>query len=393
MKAREIRERIQAHGGGIRGQKVFVEQYLIPLLEGRKLPNGAEIKRRPEDFSIRALWEGMIGPVDETLPMGLLSSAGKYHYIREAGGINSTMFPVATGNIITNKVIEAYNMDGLIGDMLTTRMPSNLRSETIPGFTASQGPDEVAEGDQYKDSSIGEKYVTTETSKKGRLISVTEETILFDRTGEILMRAQKIGEATAQEREKAILNGVTGVNPNVYKPNGIATTLYAAGNKNILGSNGLTDWASIEALEVYHAENVKDDRQGETGEPVLWMPRQLLVYPANKYTAKRIVSATEIREVTNTNTTTLSGNPIDTNLAILSSPLMPTAGTNTDWFYGDFPRQFGWQEIWPIQTFAQGASSDLAFERDIIARFKVRYYGGIFAMDTRYVMKSQVASL
>lgn len=391
MKAREIRERVQAAGGGLKGQKVFVEQYLIPLLEGRKLPNGNTLKRKPEDFSIRALWEGLIGPVDETLPLGLLSSGGKYNYIREAGGINSTMFPIATGNIITNKVIEAYNMPGLIGDRLVTRMPSNLRSETIPGMTAAMGPDEVMEADMYKDSSIGEKYVTTETAKKGRLISVTEETIQFDRTGLILMRAQAIGEATAQEREKVILDGVTGINANVYKPLGSPATLYAAGHKNIVGSNPLVDWGSIEALELYHAANVKDDRQGGGAQPIIWMPRQLLVRPENKYTARRIVSATEIREVTNTNTTTISGNPIDTGIEVLSSPLI--GGTPGDYWYGDFPREFIWQEIWPIQTFAQGASSDLAFERDIIARFKVRYYGGIAALDTVYVLKSQVAAL
>ena len=250
MKALEIRAVIESHGGGIGGRQAFVNSYLNSLLEGVKLPNGREVKKRPEDFSFRALWEGMVGDVADTLPRGLINLNGNQQYTAEA--IDSTMFPIATGNIITRRVIDAYNMPGLVGDMLVETMQSNLRSETIPGFSEAQSPLEVKEGDDYKEASFGEKYVTTETSKKGRIISLTEENIIFDQTGQILIRARRIGERIALEREKTILDGVTGVNTNVYKPSGVATALYSAGHNNLNTSTGLVDWESIDTVKKNH---------------------------------------------------------------------------------------------------------------------------------------------
>ena len=384
MRAREIREAVKSLGGGMKGQRNFIEHIMVPLLREEKLPNGATYRKRtPDQWSIKALWEGFVGAVEDTLPDGLIAMDGRVMHAREA--VNSTMFPVATGVLINAMVIDAYNSVPAIGDRLVRVMPSKLKTETIAGFTFAQGPEEVGEGDAYKDSSVGEKYVTTKASKKGRLINVTEETIIHDQTGQIMMRAQAIGEATRIEREKVIISGVTGADANVYKPSGVAEALYHSSNLNLVTSNGLDDWSAIETANIHHYTNVKDDRQGGNGEPILWMPNQLLVTPTNEYTARRIVNATEIRQTTNTNNVTISGNPVP-NLEVLVTPFY--SGTATDWFYGSFNRQFFWQEIYPIQTFAQGANSDLAFERDIVARFKVRYYGGIFCTDTVYVLKN-----
>lgn len=54
---------------------------------------------------------------------------------------------------------------------------------------------------------------------------------------------------------------------------------------------------------------------------------------------------------------------------------------------GDFRRQFVWSEIWPVQTFLQKAESESAFDRDVVLRVKVRYYGGVSAVDTAFVTK------
>lgn len=387
MRVSEIRTTIESLGGGPEARIAFSEKYVDALLDGIKLPNDRVVQKRPEDFSIRALWEGLIGDVEDTLPRGLISGGNSRRIRLTEGAIDSSMFPTVTGNIIMRKVIEGYNMTGLIGDQLVERMQSNLKSETIPGFTDGQAPKEVAEGDRYEEASFGEKYVTTETSKKGRLISLTEEDIIFDKTGQLLVRSRRIGENTAVEREETILNGITGTNANVYKPGGTATTLYAAGNNNLNASTSLTDWSSIDTVIKNHAANVKTDPQGETGKPIIWMPRTLLVHTAQMMKAARIVNATEVRETTNTNTLTLSTNPVGgMGLNVLATPLLP--GTNTDWYLGDFTRQFIWQEIWPIQTFVQGNTSESSFERDIVSRYKVRYYGGIAAMDTRYVVKN-----
>jgi len=387
MRVQEIKDIVKKHGGGAEGKYKFVKHYQEPLLNSQPLPNGAVLKgHKPEDWSLRALWEGLVGPIDETLPIERYFES-TFH----EAALDSTMFPKATGNLILNKVIDAYNSPGYISDELVENMPSNLKSETIVGFTATQGPLTVLEGEPYKESSMGEKYVTTATEKKGRIISLTEEDVIFDKTGQLMMRARGIGEMTRQAKEIAVLKGVVGTDANVFRPSGAATTLYASGNTNLKTSNAFADWSSIDAALQYHAATMKDDRQGETAQPVLWLPNTILCGPELITTVRRVVGATEVRAVSNTNNTTISANPFG-NYRTLSTTLWSALGlTAGDWFIGDFKRQFIWHEIYPIQTFAQGATSESAFEKDVVARFKVRYYGGIAAIDTKYVVKNTVS--
>jgi hypothetical protein len=74
---------------------------------------------------------------------------------------------------------------------------------------------------------------------------------------------------------------------------------------------------------------------------------------------------------------------------VLSSPFIDEQGGQAvnDWYLGDFPRQFVWTEIWPVQTFLQKTDSESAFDRDVVLRVKVRYYGGVSAVDTVFVTK------
>lgn len=395
MRVQEIKSVLTKYGATdnpsdyrtVKAKEIFVDHYMAPLLEGKEIENGVKARVPAEKWSLRVLWEALVGPIDETLPINRFFEKNYREF-----SINSTMFPKATGNLILNKVIEGYNMPGFIGNQLVENMPSNLKSETIVGFTDLQGVKEVGEGEEYEESSIGEKFVTTDSMKKGRVISLTDETIRFDKTGQILRRAQQLGEKAGIDKELRILKAVTGVDTQVYKPNGTATTLYAhATHKNLNDQNALTDWTNIDNAIQYHAANVRDDRQGETADPILWMPNTILCGPDLVTTARRIVGATEIRAVSNTSNTTISSNPFS-DYKVLSSTLWSALGLTTgDWYIGDFMRQFVWHEVYPIQTFAQGATSESAFDRDIVARFKVRYYGGPAAIDHRYVIKNTVS--
>jgi hypothetical protein len=71
---------------------------------------------------------------------------------------------------------------------------------------------------------------------------------------------------------------------------------------------------------------------------------------------------------------------------IKSSPFIDEVNSD-DWYYGNFSRQFLWTEIYPVQTFTQESNSEAAFERDVALRVKVRYFGGISAVETVYVTK------
>lgn len=388
------------------GPRAFV-QVFAQLLEGRD-ENGREIpKLNPMSVSIRALWEALVGPVEETL--GDHRRGGAFNYVEMQEAVESTAFPSATGVLIASKVIEGYNMPGMIGDDLVTVMPSRLKQERIVGFTSLEGPQEVPEGGPYGESSFTEKYVTTDTAKKGRILEVTEETVYFDQTGQILLRASRLGEMTREEREETILAGVVDVGSSaagykdVYRPSGTAEALYSAGNNNYLATaTPLVDWTDIDEALQYHADNVRDDR-AVTGErrPIIFVPKVLLTAQKKLATGARIMSATEVRSqpaAADATNVMISGNPMTSiarGLRVLSSPLLDylagVSGSNyndaDDWFIGDFQKQFIWQEIWPIQTFRAPETDDARFRRDVVARYKVRYYGGIAAIDERYVIK------
>lgn len=401
MRASDIKDLIRAVGP--RGAATVIAD----LLEGRD-QRGREVKKvKPEQFSVRALWEGIVGPCEETLP-NYSHGTGRLNFIDIQEQVDSTMFPSIMGVLISAKVIEGYDLVAAIGDNFVTTMPSKLRSERIVGFTSLEGPLEVPEAMPYEESTFGEKFVTTDTAKKGRILEITEEAIFFDQTGQMLMRAARLGEMAREERELVILSGVLDVGSaaagykDIYRPSGVATTLYSTANQNLVaGNNALVDWTDIDAALLWQSQNVVDDR-AVAGErlPIPMTPRVIFVGRGLLGTAARILNATEHRS--GTTDILITGNPlaaIAPGLQLLSSPLVSyLAGVTgsrysdaNDWFIGDPKKQFIWQEIWPLQTMRAMANDEAQFRRDIMARFKVRYFGGMAAIDTKYWLKVNAA--
>ena len=245
---------------------------------------------------------------------------------------------------------------------------------------------------------------TTE-SKQGRILFIQEELIVFDQTGEINRRAMALGYYLRQERERTIVRGVTdadsGSGRYVYRPSGAGTSLYrtdgahqnwiGAGSTTATGFNTavvLSDWRDSERVLHYRATAVKDDRVDGTRRPIVMPVKHLLVPERLRGTALSIVNATEVRGTSGDQETILA-NPVRGLVEVLSSPFIDEQGGEAanDWYLGDFRRQFVWSEIWPVQTFLQRSESEAAFERDVVLRVKVRYFGGISAVDSVYVTK------
>ncbi len=339
----------------------------------------------------------------------LHESDGEPALLRESNpGVNSSLFKTVTGELLGRKVIEGYEDDsGFIGDKLVSVLPSRYRSQRLGGFKALAGPTEVAEGHPYEESTFDEKYVTTKESKQGRILSVNEELIAFDQTGEINRRALALGFYLRQERERTIVRAVTDADAAagdfVYRPNGTGETLYATdgSNRNWIGSGNTTstdfdqatalaNWTDVEHALRYRATEVVDDRVDGTPRPIVAPARQLLVPEALRGTALSIVNSTEV-EVSSFggDETATVANPVRGLVEVLSSPFVDEQGGQAvnDWYLGDFRRQFVWTEVWPVRTFLQRADSQAGFDRDVVLRVKARYYGGVSAVDTLFVTK------
>ncbi len=362
----------------------------------------------PDDFSYHELAEACgVLPRLRSLRESAVEDAPLSQVLSESNpGVGSSLFQVVTGELIGRKVLEGYEDDSsFIGHKLCTVVPSRLRNTRIAGFTALAGPAEVHEGHPYEESSFGEKFVTTLESKQGRILSINEELIAFDQTGEIHRRALALGYYLRQEQERTIVRAVTDADAAsgryVYRPEGTGQTLYKTdgSHRNWIGAGNTTspsfntampldDWTDVEAVLHYRATEVTDDRIDGDRRPIVSPARQLLVPEALRGTARSIVHSTEIT-LSSSDGETRVANPVHGELEVLSSPFIDEQGGQAaaDWYVGDFRRQFLWTEIWPVQTFLQRADSESAFERDVVLRIKARYYGGLSAVDTVFVTK------
>lgn len=373
-----------------------------------------------DNFSYKhiALAMGVINPYDEVGSFHRMCSqfvnTEMYHedqIFRESNpGVSTNAFQIITGELIASKMIEGYETDeGYIGDKLVDIMPNQrIRNQRITGMTYLAGPEEVAEGHPYPETGFEEKYVTTKEAKKGRILSINEELLLLDQTGEINRRARNLGAATRQERERTIVRGVQDADAStdpVYRPSGTGTTLYNTDGSlyNYIGSGnttsgsafqsavGLADWTDVDLALRYRATEVKDDRVDGTSRAIPGMngPQNVLLVPESlRSTGWYIVNSTGNEKRTNSAADiTMFRNPVAGYVGeVLSSPFVDEVDV-ANWYYGNFKKQFVWTEIMPLTITTQGRESESSFDRDVALRVKVRYYGGISATDTIFVTK------
>ena len=302
-------------------------------------------KLRPEDISIKELWLKLQGLEEQVV---------------------STVFPTIMGEVINRKFIESYRAVPTIGDKLTTTVPSNHWTEIFPGIEMPDQLKEVPEGMDYEMAGMGEKKATIDNIKWGRIIAITEETIRFDQTGQILRRASDLGKKAITKKESIILRKIQDLDANVYS----GAALYTSGHAN-LGSTAFgTDGSGMTATELL-LNAMKD----EAGDPIAIIKRQLLVPRALTKAAWDLYKPPETAS-------TYYKSIID---EILTTPLMANV---TAYYYGDFAAQFVWSQVFDIETFQRsGQETFEGWLRDTVAGFKVRFMGNCGALDYKYVIK------
>ena len=327
-----------------------------------------EKKISPSDFSLKEIWEACTNGAS----------------VHEAVSYKS--FPKITGALINSQLIAAYDHVPTIGDKITTTLKSVHKNETIAGISAVEGPDKVAEQERYKDSSITEKYVTAMSEKYGRMISITEEMIYFDQTDQVLIRANDIGEETAQYKEKLIVEGVLDVNSDVWQPSGVATAIYSSTNKNTasatFGESGLeTARKTIQMMQndagdqASSTDSEKDYIFIDDANMILLVPSDLEVEAWQMENSALTPESAENAK-----------NFFKGRFTTLTSPYISKRST-TNWFMGNFKKDFRWIEVWPLQTFTQPAGHEDEFMADIKTRLKVRFYGTVAAVDFKHSYK------
>jgi len=351
--------------------------------------------------------------------------------LREAGeAVDVSAFSAITGQIAYNYIAKGWNNAEMVGDRIFRNMPTEFSGQKIPWLSNLFGPitgdQDIHAGMDYPEATFGPRYITTpRVFKKGAILSISLEFMLFDRTGQAgSMGLEKLGAAVRYSKEYMQLRVFMGYNPvgalssvagspygynlnNTY----LGTYLTSGSNYvNALGSTPLTDWTSVNQA-IYLRSKILDP---DSGRPIALGPgRCLFVMPQQMMLAKRILTATGTQSiypgysVSNPaapgNVKFDSGNPITWNLDLFTSPIayqillaattnpaaqgstqLTTTQINAFWWYGDFNESFAYAEIFPFKSEQAIAGNIREFQSDIKLRFKVSEMGVPFVYDPRF---------
>jgi hypothetical protein len=381
----------------------------------RRDPNGtrdlvAQALKEGDRISIRDLAEHTVYVGNDCVGREWVRSLnpGNSRSLRESSGaVDSTAFSNITGQLLINALMQGYQSEEFVASRLMRTVPTSIDDEElIPGMQMLDEPGDdalmVREGQEYPKTGFGEDYIhTPRPVKYGQILQVTKESVFNDRTGLLLDNARKVGTVLGINKEKRCLKVILGLT-NSYKWRGTSYNTYQTTTPwiNSLASTELVDWTDVDAAEQLFADMVDPN----TGEPIMISATTMLVMPAYKHTAKRILNATEVDQgghatgdadaVVNT-VRTKSANPLDSYglevsklaYSLLKASGVAAADAKKYWFIGDFQQAFAYREMWPLELTEAPPNSHEEFHNDIVAQFKASEKGVAAVMDPRYVVK------
>lgn len=357
-----------------------------------------------ENYSIRELAEAFLGDSWNKSFRAIADG----HALMEAGTpVNSTAFKNITGQLLFSTVRRWFMNEAFVFSAMVPTIQSRIEgTEKVPSIARMGDVAEIVlEGAEYPTVGFGEEFFTwAAKDKRGLIVDVTEEAIFYDLTNLVLEAAREVGLWLGTKKEKLIIDCLIGQTNN-YSRNGTATNTYLTTGAYDNDETGvaLNDWTSIDAAE----QRFVDVLDPNTSEPIELLDSEVVIVttPFKKHTARRIVSATEVRERSETSAGVrenemVSSNPI-ANYKVVTSKLLyrrilagpETVAANAKewWFLGSIARAFAWLENFPLRVFQQSGDSDAAFERDVTARFKASMKGVAQSVEPRYMQRRRNA--
>lgn len=352
-----------------------------------------------EQFSIRDLAESFLG---DSWNKSFRDVAAGVPLLESGTPVTSTAFRNITGQLIFSTIRRWFMSEAFVFSGLIPTINSRIEgTEKVPSIARIGDASEIViEGQPYPTVGFGEEYFTwAAKDKRGLIVDLTEEAIFYDLTNLVLDAAREVGLWLGTKKEKLLIDAFIGQTNN-YSRNGTATNTYLTSGAYTNDATGapLTDWTSVESAELAF----NDVLDPNTSEPIELLDSEavLIVTPYKKHTARRIVSATEVRERSETSAGVrenemVSANPI-TNYKVVSSKLLyrrilagpETVAANARewWWLGAPSRAFAWLENFPLRVFQQ-TDSEASFERDVVARFKASMKGVAQSVEPRYMQR------
>jgi hypothetical protein len=377
------------------------ERCMIQLSEN--LENGTY---KPENFSFQDLFVAMHpeGRGAELLwEIGYGRGHGSTAALREAADYVSTGdFSNITGQIYFTTIKKAFNAPVLIWRRLARVVPTMfMNGERVPGIgPVSPGLVEpIGEGRPYPKLGLNENWTDTPpTVKHGFELGFSRESVVTDRTGEILNTGSKGAEALGVVIEKEVIDVATASNgKNPYNRNNVYTNTYLLAGAYVNDQTGnaldgqANEWRALEKADLLFDAMVSPDTNEPIGVPT---NPQILVPSALLRTAERIIRATSVSTVDMraqaTTIRTEGENPLGSRRPeILSNQYVKArTGSTSQWFYGDFMAALEWRQMWDIESLDAVDNNEAKFERDIWSRKRFGYRGVAMMMEPRFLTRN-----
>lgn len=369
--------------------RTLIESNAPPVVE-KTIKEALEQKKiAPDEINFRTLYEGLLGSdwYDKVKAYN-----GGDRTISEA--VSVTAANGITGQIFFTTVMDTWNTaPHVLGSRVRT-IPTKLSGEKIPipGISSRYAYD-IGEGQPGEEDQFGRHWIETpRLAKSFKIMRLTHEAVQYDRAGYVLESARDFTRMLAEGKElriAACLAGATvlldgkSFNGNTWKwckPTETSATAYdtyqtSATGAGINSQTGATlvDETDVEELALLATAMTHPD----TGQPmgVASDLNALVVTPWRGRIARRIMNATEIRELSNSDDReTISGRGIpqyevveSVHLynALISNGDVSAANAKDYYFLANLNKGLAYFQSRPLNV-EQQTMGDLMFERDLV---------------------------
>lgn len=343
-----------------------------------------------ENVSLDDLFWVFVGPALEERGVPWDPRSMDFQEIQEE--ITSSQFLYATNKLINPMMIEAFEISTGEVLKLVREVESNHREEIYAGTTDGDEADYVPEAMPYPEVSMAEKRIRVINFKFGKGTSVTAEMMRFDQTGSLVDRTRDAGTFLGDTLEEYIVLRVTDVawdkinesTSQAFVIDGTRRAIFADTHAAWDGyaNDNVATGAQPTLTVVQGMVNQLKGMKTEKNRPVKVRPTVVFGADLMEYTLRRFFDVQKVDFDDATSGISGNVNVFKGKFQVVTSPF---TNTTTEFYIGDFPRQYLLQWVWRPRTNIDQRGIP---RRDIVGSFYSSFFAGIGARDYRFVVKN-----
>lgn len=402
MKPTLVRDTVEAFIGGKYDDIAAVREGLgsarKAILRMINAPESQPYHIKPTDIMLGDLIEYFVAPPGSAIRKkyqyncieSLLRSEG-LQAVSEAISASSDFNTLFT-KLIHRQFMPAY--ESMVDDLTPLYMEtdSDNRIQFHGGLIDVDEPELTREGEPAAEGKPQEKYVEIENFKLTRQTGITEETILYDKTGgQIMMRLTDLGEAVGRQRRRYILRRVQDLayTDNHYNLSANTTFKYGGSTAAIFSNDHSsidtqTNDNTIGSANTVTTENMSSANQALRditdvhGRKLSLRGDTLLVGTDNEFAAAELANSTQKFDSSDN-----AINPVRV-LGLIRNIVADPEVTSSTWYWGNFRRQYVLQWVKRPMVDRLGPKLDSG----VVAAFRHVQIYGFGARDYRFVVKA-----